>query len=222
MGSFTMKLLRVSPLFFISFFATVHAVDERVCPLGKSKEKIELTEGDSVTYATQEEESYEANVKCITVFKRVRGETCNLNIICDDVNIERGASFKVDGRKYTTGEVDVLTDNKFLRVIFRTNRKLRAFGSGAVCEVSCIDPSEPTQPSPTSTSTEPSSTGGSTGDCKCGLAQRTTRIVGGQTTEVNEYPWQVGMVYEGSTFVWCGGSLISDQWVLTASHCVQN
>ena len=32
------------------------------------------------------------------------------------------------------------------------------------------------------------------GDCRCGLAQRAAKIVGGQTTEVNEYPWQAELV----------------------------
>jgi len=56
--------------------------------------------------------------------------------------------------------------------------------------------------------------------CYCGLAERATRIVGGQDTEVNEYPWQAGLVspYDPS-YVWCGGSLISSRWVLTAAHC---
>ena len=43
--------------------------------------------------------------------------------------------------------------------------------------------------------------------------------MGGVQTEVNEYPWQVGMVSKGSSSVFCGGSLISNQWILTAAHC---
>lgn len=58
-------------------------------------------------------------------------------------------------------------------------------------------------------------------DCNCGLAKRSTRIVGGVLTEVNEYPWQVGIVTARSTSVWCGGSLISNSWVLTAAHCTK-
>jgi len=60
-------------------------------------------------------------------------------------------------------------------------------------------------------------------DCYCGLVKRklTTTIVGGQETGVNEYPWQILLnTRRGWRVYTCGGSLISDQWVLTAAHCV--
>ena len=57
------------------------------------------------------------------------------------------------------------------------------------------------------------------GDQCCGIANRTTRIVGGEETEVNEYPWQVGLVNTGGNRPWCGGTVINNQWVMTAAHC---
>ncbi|XP_063599805.1 serine proteinase stubble-like [Penaeus indicus] len=44
------------------------------------------------------------------------------------------------------------------------------------------------------------------------------RIIGGGYTRINEYPWQVALVYRKKFF--CGGSLISDRHILTAAHCV--
>merc|ERR1719187_3088825 len=44
-----------------------------------------------------------------------------------------------------------------------------------------------------------------------------TRIVGGYEAVPGSWPWQAYLVYQGD-FV-CGGTLISDQWVLSAGHC---
>jgi len=65
----------------------------------------------------------------------------------------------------------------------------------------------------------PTGGNGTGSDCICGLAQRNTKIVGGQETEVSEWPWQAGMVWSGSSSVFCGATVISDEWILTAAHC---
>lgn len=54
----------------------------------------------------------------------------------------------------------------------------------------------------------------------CGRKLRERRIIGGVETVINEYPWQVGLVRPSTTLPYCGGTLISDRWVMTAAHCV--
>ena len=45
-------------------------------------------------------------------------------------------------------------------------------------------------------------------------------IVGGVGAHLGEWPWQVQLQNQGSA--WCGGSILSEEWILTAAHCVQN
>lgn len=86
----------------------------------------------------------------------------------------------------------------------------------------------PTPASP-STTVQPSNPVSST-KSGCGVSKvslTNKRIVGGNTAEKGEWPWQASIikstsVYGRSFSHTCGGTLISSQWVISAAHCFQS
>ncbi|XP_074825194.1 chymotrypsinogen B-like [Natator depressus] len=69
-----------------------------------------------------------------------------------------------------------------------------------------------------------SATGSSREDAGCGLPaiqpviSGYAQIVNGETAVPGSWPWQVSLQHNTS-FHFCGGSLISENWVVTTAHC---
>ena len=65
----------------------------------------------------------------------------------------------------------------------------------------------------------------SVGNVECGIRKpgsRTPgfRIVGGTDAQRGSWPWQVLFGFDGHQGpVWCGGSILTPYWVVTAAHC---
>lgn len=57
--------------------------------------------------------------------------------------------------------------------------------------------------------------------CRIGLCLAQGRIVGGNDALMSDFPFQVSL--RNLHFGWshfCGGSILNEQWILTASHCL--
>ncbi|XP_078508703.1 serine protease 27-like isoform X1 [Lissotriton helveticus] len=52
---------------------------------------------------------------------------------------------------------------------------------------------------------------------ECGKPVVSNRIVGGQDAVKGEWPWQASVQVDGRHI--CGGTLITDSWVVSAAHC---
>ncbi|XP_060524122.1 trypsin-1-like [Cylas formicarius] len=55
-------------------------------------------------------------------------------------------------------------------------------------------------------------------NCQCGVVNRQQRVVGGNITKVNEFPWIAGISHGGTYH--CGAALITRRHLLTAAHCI--
>jgi len=103
---------------------------------------------------------------------------------------------------------DIAAEQDYLDIEFSANRKKKGKrGRGFQCQVTCEELAEPSS------------------DCRCGVANIVNhthhRIVGGNETEKNEFPWQVMLMLSGDQGL-CGGSILSNQTILTAAHCADH
>jgi len=197
--------------------------EDIVCAAGTKSTNVILNKGDSFTFRTGGKK-YKKNMECSGTYQL--GDCPSAVLTCTKFITKAN-------KKCTKGDVMTVTDDsgsmKFCRkkkpvekilsgdfsITFKTDAKKQS--KGLMCTVTCSDDG-----SGSGTGGGGEGGNGSGEDCKCGLAKRVSRIVGGEVTEVNEYPWQAGIVSRGGNYVWCGGALISDQWVLTAAHCISN
>ncbi|KAL3886431.1 hypothetical protein ACJMK2_026423 [Sinanodonta woodiana] len=99
----------------------------------------------------------------------------------------------------------------------------QSYSHCAFLEACCYHPSGSTSGSggsPSSGLSTPDLTSGANGSCGHALVSSSHKIVGGSVSTPGAYPWQVSLRYKGGHV--CGGSLITDKWVLTAAHCFED
>lgn len=45
------------------------------------------------------------------------------------------------------------------------------------------------------------------------------KIIGGKEVDIVTVPWQVSLTVTSISFFFCGGTIISERWIVSAAHC---
>ncbi|XP_066986868.1 clotting factor G beta subunit-like isoform X7 [Macrobrachium rosenbergii] len=158
-----------------------------------------LNPGQAVTIQSQNyPNKYPVGSSCQWTFQGTSSAS-SISITCTDFRLQycKYSFVMITGKDlykqycWVQGPFTETSKNNQMQVFFQTARRQ---GYGFSCIVTASEP--------------------------CGTVNRVSRIVGGVETEVNEYPWQVAVVYAGTNSVFCGGSLLNDRIVVTAAHCI--
>ncbi|XP_064102992.1 trypsin-like isoform X2 [Macrobrachium nipponense] len=161
---------------------------------------------------------YPRHYMCRWVLKGATDAT-RITVACDDFILGdcRTSSLTIADQFYSRsfcGNVRKIKKTSLssnLRLIFKTGQVTEKTGR-FLCRISASGVMTPTVAP--ATEIPPSA-------CKCGIVNRGSTVAG--EVAIHEYPWQVGLVSSSSSNnkPFCGGSIISTEWILTAAHCVQ-
>lgn len=147
--------------------------------------------------------------------------------ILDSFYFSPSGDTTLQNSNYYCGQIetlDLITDSNVFAAGFITQSFYANYYPGFSCLLTVIEKSggisgEQTPDLNTSVTAAPT-TPPTSDDCQCGIKGQ-SRIVGGQETGINEWPWQAGMRFMKTGDIFCGASLIDDRWLVTAAHCVE-
>ncbi|XP_064102784.1 trypsin-1-like [Macrobrachium nipponense] len=196
-----------------------HAIDVKGIRSSVSCGSYLLSPGDEVVIGSPNYPNpYPLIHLCAWDFRGTTPET-RLSVSCFDFQLGNciGSSVTISSgslsRSYCNKQESIYfeSNNNWLTVFFRTftfrSRKgfqCRILASDATSGADTVTPAPPPVDK----------------TCVCGKVNRNLKIVGGKVTEKNEYPWQVGLTSYSPSHPFCGGSIISNLYILTAAHCV--
>ncbi|XP_043205378.1 coagulation factor X-like [Amphibalanus amphitrite] len=183
---------------------TVTVVEPTVVPAGSqlgcgtsrlARGKYTITDGDG---------DYSNNVDCYyQLYADQAGD--QLSVTCSQFDVEDswkcgGDWLSLNGIRYcsTSGPSDVAAID---RMSFHWHTDSSEVRPGFGCTVTVGE-----TPPPSDT-------------CPCGQVNRASRIVGGEETEANEYPWQAAIYRIDRDLTFCGGTVINSLYVLTSARC---